>query len=322
MMSFNKLIKNDLTKLNNIIIQDLNSDIPFINEVCNYIISAGGKRIRPILTILIAKALEYDNELIYKMAAMIEYIHTATLIHDDIVDSSEVRRNRKTSNKMFGNAASVLVGDFIYTRAFEMMIDSGSLRLLKIMAQSTNKISEGEILQLLNIANNNLTEQEYFAVIEYKTATLFKASALVATILANAPTDTELALIEYANYLGTAFQIIDDILDYTGNAKELGKNIGDDILEGKLTLPLIYTIQNDSKNSEFIKNIISNSNLVNQDTIGKIIQIVNNNNAIIYSKNIATKLIDNAIKKLEVLKNSKYKSALHFIASESIKRTK
>ncbi len=132
MMSFNKLIKNDLTKLNNIIIQDLNSDIPFINEVCNYIISAGGKRIRPILTILIAKALEYDNELIYKMAAMIEYIHTATLIHDDIVDSSEVRRNRKTSNKMFGNAASVLVGDFIYTRAFEMMIDSGSLRLLKI----------------------------------------------------------------------------------------------------------------------------------------------------------------------------------------------
>ena len=240
MDKFNQLIKQEMAVLDQVIRQDLGSQVPLVNTVGEYIIAGGGKRIRPLLTILCGKVLDNQSELLYKMAAMVEYIHTATLLHDDVVDESGLRRGRATSNAIFGNAASVLVGDFIYTRAFQMMVQSNSLRVLKIMADSTNIISEGEVLQLLNIGRSDLSEAEYFKVIESKTAKLFEAGARTAAIISTADAAQEEHLANYAIYLGTAFQIVDDILDYNSTAEAMGKNVGDDLLEGKVTLRLIY----------------------------------------------------------------------------------
>ncbi|RTL02083.1 MAG: octaprenyl diphosphate synthase [Proteobacteria bacterium] len=307
-----------MATLDTVIRNDLGSQVPLINTVGEYIISAGGKRIRPLLTILCGKLLGNDSTILYKMAAMVEYIHTATLLHDDIVDESGLRRGRPTSNAVFGNAASVLVGDFIYTRAFQMMVQSNSLRVLQIMADSTNIISEGEVLQLLNIGRSDLTEVEYFKVIESKTAKLFEASARVAAIVSDASEIQENALANYAIYLGTAFQIVDDILDYNSSAEVMGKNVGDDLLEGKVTLPLIYVLANGtSEEIALVKDAIDNPK--NAD-IAQIVAIVNNGMALDYCKDMARSYVTKAQAELEIFTNNQYRDVLHKIAQLSTER--
>lgn len=318
MNDINKIIKDEMVSLDRVIRQDLDSRIPLINTVGEYIISAGGKRIRPLLTILYGKLLGNTNEVLYKMAAMVEYIHTATLLHDDVVDESGLRRGRATANAVFGNAASVLVGDFIYTRAFQMMVQSNSLRVLQIMADSTNIISEGEVLQLLNIGRSDLTENEYFQVIESKTAKLFEASARVASIVSNSTETQENALANYAVYLGTAFQIVDDILDYNSDAETMGKNVGDDLLEGKVTLPLIYLLTNGNENTKLsIVNAIDNPK---DADINHVVNLVKNSSSLDYCKKMAENYVKKAINELNIFDNNQYKEILTFIANESLKR--
>lgn len=318
MEQFNQLVSEELKFLDQIIQKDLGSKIPLINTVGEYIIAAGGKRIRPVLTILCGKLLGNSNELLYKMAAMIEYIHTATLLHDDVVDESGLRRGRKTANATFGNAASVLVGDFIYTRAFQMMVLSNSLRVLKIMADSTNIISEGEVLQLLNIGRSDLTEGEYFQVIKSKTAKLFEASGRVAAIISNATEEQENKLANYAIYLGTAFQIVDDILDYTSSAEIMGKNVGDDLLEGKVTLPLIYLLTHGNSNTiAIIKDAIDKPKSAD---IAKIVSIVASSQALAYCKNLAHSYVRKAHGELASFSDNIYKQALIALADLSLER--
>ena len=224
----------------------LDSAVPLVGEVARYIISAGGKRLRPALLLLMAGALGYKDTERFNLAAVVEFIHTATLLHDDVVDDSTLRRGRATANETFGNAASVLVGDFLYSRAFQMMVDGGNMRVMQILADATNVIAEGEVLQLMNMHDASLSESGYLRVIRSKTAKLFEASARLGAILAQSPPDVERACADYGQALGTAFQVIDDVLDYDGDAAEMGKNLGDDLREGKATLPLIIAMQRGS----------------------------------------------------------------------------
>ncbi|MBC5765554.1 polyprenyl synthetase family protein [Ramlibacter albus] len=221
----------------------LASGVPLVGEVCRYIISAGGKRLRPALLLLVCGALGYRGELRLTLAAVVEFIHTATLLHDDVVDESTMRRGRETANQRFGNPASVLVGDFLYSRAFQMMLDANDMRVMAILADATNVIAEGEVQQLMNMHDPSLDEAAYLHVIRSKTAKLFEASARLGAVIAGAPPDIEAACAEYGQALGTAFQVIDDVLDYDGDAQEMGKNLGDDLREGKATLPLIAAMR-------------------------------------------------------------------------------
>lgn len=318
MKQFEQLIKHEMTCLDEVIRKDLGSQVPLINTVGEYIISAGGKRIRPILTILCGKILQPENDLLYKMAAMVEYIHTATLLHDDVVDESGLRRGRATANAIFGNAASVLVGDFIYTRAFQMMVQSNSLRVLKIMADATNVISEGEVLQLLNIGRSDLTEAEYFKVIESKTAKLFEAGARVAAIVSGANEQEETALANYAIYLGTAFQIVDDILDYNSTAEAMGKNVGDDLLEGKVTLPLIHILANGSdREKKIITAAIDNPK---DADISQVVEVVKSGKALAYCSEMALEYVRRSQSELNLFPPSDYRDALSVIANTSVER--
>ena len=318
MEQIQQIINTEMNQLNQVIRRDLESGVPLINTVGEYIISAGGKRIRPLLTILCAKALENSDHLIYKMAAMIEYIHTATLLHDDVVDESGLRRGRPTANAVFGNAASVLVGDFIYTRAFQMMVESESLRVLKIMADATNVISEGEVLQLLNIGRSDLTSQEYFAVIESKTAKLFEAAARVAAIISGADKIQEDALAFYSIYLGTAFQIVDDILDYSSSSEVMGKNVGDDLLEGKVTLPLLYLLHGD--NNEYRQLICQAIEQPKEASIERVIEVVKTSGALEYCANIAKDYVAKAQAELQKISQNQYVTILNELALKSIER--
>lgn len=318
MDQFNQLIKQEMAILDQVIRQDLGSQVPLVNTVGEYIIAGGGKRIRPLLTILCAKVLGNESKLVYKMAAMVEYIHTATLLHDDVVDESGLRRGRATSNAIFGNAASVLVGDFIYTRAFQMMVQSNSLRVLKIMADSTNIISEGEVLQLLNIGRSDLTEAEYFKVIESKTAKLFEAGARTAAIISDADATQEEHLANYAIYLGTAFQIVDDILDYNSSAEVMGKNVGDDLLEGKVTLPLIYLLAHGSQSIKDV--IVAAVDDPKHADIAQVVDLVKNGAALEYCSQLARDYVDKAQAELEHFPVNSYREALSTIAQMSIER--
>jgi octaprenyl-diphosphate synthase len=319
MNKIQQLMHDDMQKLDTVIRNDLSSNVVLINQIGEYIVSAGGKRIRPLLTLLCGRIAGIkDNDLIHQIAAMIEYIHTATLLHDDVVDESGLRRGRKTSNAVFGNAASVLVGDFIYTRAFQMMVKSDSIRVLDVMAKSTNQISEGEVLQLLNIGRSDLTEKEYFEVIKYKTAILFEASARVAAIIANTSSKEEEALANYAINIGTAFQIVDDILDYTGDSNSMGKNVGDDLLEGKVTLPLIYLLKNGSAlEQQKIKDAIDKPNTAEVDFI---ISAIKNSGAIKYCSNLAQHYVDSAISELTIFPDSEYKDAMIELSHSAVER--
>lgn len=317
---FEELIKSELELVDKVIRKDLGSQVPLINTVGEYIISAGGKRIRPLLTVICGRMLGNSSELIYKMAAMIEYIHTATLLHDDVVDESGLRRGRATANAVFGNAASVLVGDFIYTRAFQLMVESNSLKVLKIMADSTNVISEGEVLQLLNVGRSDLTEAEYFKVIESKTARLFEAGARVAAITSGATVDIEDKLADYAICLGTAFQIVDDILDYNSSAEVMGKNVGDDLLEGKVTLPLIFLLANGDDNTKSL--IAAAIDKPREVDIAKIVNLVVNSNSLDYCRELAYNYVAKAKSALNGLPDNNYRDALFRIAELSIERIK
>lgn len=319
MQDLQTLMHEDMQKLDAVIRRDLKSDIFLVNQISEYIIAAGGKRIRPLLTLMCGRLCGYQNgETLHKMAAMIEYIHTATLLHDDVVDESGMRRGRKTANAVFGNAASVLVGDFIYTRAFQMMLYGESLRLMQIMANCTNNVSEGEVLQLLNIGKSDLTETEYFAVIASKTAALFEASARVAAIVSNSSSEQEEHLASYAINLGTAFQIIDDILDYAGDATIMGKNIGDDLLEGKVTLPVLYLLNNGSSADKnfLVKAIESPENI----DINIIIDMVKNSKSLDYCQKIAQKYVNTAIQNLDIFPDSQYKKVMIELVKTSLNR--
>ncbi|MCS6944300.1 MAG: polyprenyl synthetase family protein [Burkholderiaceae bacterium] len=229
--------------LDALIRQRLDSDVALIRTISDYIIGAGGKRLRPAVLLLVARALGARGALPHLLAAVIEFIHTATLLHDDVVDESDLRRGRPTAHSIFGNAASVLVGDFLYSRAFQLMVEAGSMRVMGILADATNRIAEGEVLQLLNIHDPTVDEARYLRVVERKTATLFEAAAVVGAVIANAPPPLEDACRRYGAAIGVAFQIVDDILDYSGQVKDIGKRLGDDLREGKVTLPLIYALR-------------------------------------------------------------------------------
>jgi octaprenyl-diphosphate synthase len=232
-------IADDMKAVDAVIRARLDSDVPLIRTIADYIIGAGGKRMRPALLLLIARSLNYQGTNHHLMAAVVEFIHTATLLHDDVVDESSLRRGRPTANAVFGNAASVLVGDFLHSRSFQMMVETGSVRVMQILADATNVIAEGEVLQLLNVHDPLVTEERYFQVVRYKTARLFEASSQLGAVLAGATAEQEAAATEFGRRIGTAFQLIDDVLDYSGESDALGKNLGDDLREGKPTLPLI-----------------------------------------------------------------------------------
>lgn len=315
---FQKHLDSDLNQVNVVINQAVQSDVALISQIGQYIISAGGKRLRPILTILAGKVLGHDSDKLYSLAAMVEFIHTSTLLHDDVVDESELRRGRKTANNLFGNAAAVLVGDFLYTRAFQLMVGSGSMRILEVMADATNIIAEGEVMQLMNIGNINITEAEYIQVIQYKTAKLFEAATQVGAILANANPEQEQALKEYGMHLGTAFQIVDDILDYSGETAEIGKNVGDDLAEGKPTLPLIYLMQQGNPTAAAdVRHALEHAD---RDYFDKIYAHVRESQALEYSLQQAKTAVDNAIACLSILPDNEVKQALHGLAQQSLAR--
>jgi octaprenyl-diphosphate synthase len=262
------LVAADMREVDSVIEQRLSSEVPLVGQVARYIIDAGGKRLRPALLLLLCGALDCRHPQRHSLAAVVEFIHTATLLHDDVVDESTLRRGRDTANQVFGNAASVLVGDFLYSRAFQMMVDAGQMRIMQVLADATNVIAEGEVLQLMNMHDASLDEQAYLRVIRSKTAKLFEASARLAAILAGADAALEETCATYGQALGTAFQVVDDVLDYEGDAAELGKNLGDDLREGKVTLPLICTLQRcDAGQAALIRSAIENGNTEHLDEI-------------------------------------------------------
>lgn len=315
------LTADDMAKTDKIILAQLNSDVALINQLGFYIVSGGGKRLRPLLAILSAKALGYQGEGHTMAAAFIEFIHTATLLHDDVVDESDMRRGKATANAMFGNAASVLVGDFIYTRSFQMMTELGSMRILKLMSHSVNVIAEGEVLQLMNCNDPDTTEESYLQVIYSKTARLFEAATQIGAVLSAASPEVELALQNYGRYLGTAFQLIDDVMDYTADGKEMGKNVGDDLAEGKPTLPLLHAMHNSSpEQAAMIREAIEKAN--GMDKLNDILAAMHQAGSLEYTTAKAQQEADKAIAELAIIPDSDYKQALIAVAHMAVKRNK
>ena len=314
------LIDADMQKVNEAILAQLNSEVTLINQLGYYIIQSGGKRIRPMIAALSANALGYRGEQHITCAAFIEFIHTATLLHDDVVDESAMRRGNPTANAEFGNAASVLVGDFIYTRAFQLMTQLNSLKILQIMSEATNVIAEGEVQQLMNICDPNTTEENYMRVIYSKTARLFEASTQTAAIVANATAEQELALQDYGRYLGTAFQLVDDVLDYSANAIQLGKNVGDDLAEGKPTLPLLPAMHHGNETqAQLIRKTIEQGG--NRDVLDEVLAIMNEYQSLDYAMARAKQEAQKAVDAIQILPESEYKQALISLAYLSVDRT-
>ena len=301
-----------------LIIDELSSDVILINQMGHYIVGNGGKRLRPMLLLLAAKALGNvtDNHLI--LAAVIEFIHTATLLHDDVVDESDLRRGKESANVVWGNAATVLVGDYLYSSAFEMMVRTGNMRVMEILSKTTTAIAEGEVLQLLNCNNPETTESKYLEVIARKTAILFSAATRLSAVIIGATPEVEEGLAQYGQHLGIAFQLIDDVLDYKSSPEDLGKNLGDDLAEGKPTLPLIYAIQNGSEEeANVIVEAIQNGN---RDAFNDVYAIVQKTQAIAYTEQRADEEAEKAINALNVLPASEYKEALILLAKFSVQR--
>ena len=312
------LMKSDLVMTDEILVNRLDSNVDLISQMSQYIINSGGKRIRPLLLLLCARATNYKGDYHHSMAVVIELIHTATLLHDDVVDSSSTRRGQETANELWGNAPSVLVGDFLYSRAFEIMVEPNSMQIMKILSKATNQISEGEVLQLLNIKNDKVSQTEYFEVIERKTACLFKAACQIAGILSESNQNIINALGSFGMHLGNAFQIIDDTLDYESDSLVMGKEIGDDLSEGKVTLPMIYALENTKgSEKETLSHAIKNADSSNIDNIVDILLSVN---AFEYSRKIAKNESTKALKSLEVIPSSEYRSALQLLCELSLDR--
>ena len=312
------LMKSELDLMNKILVDRLDSNVDLISQMSQYIINSGGKRIRPLLLLICAKATEYDGDYHYSMAVVIELIHTATLLHDDVVDQSATRRGQETANELWGNAPSVLVGDFLYSRAFEIMVEPNSMEIMRILSKATNQISEGEVLQLLNIKNANVTQAEYFKVIERKTACLFKAACQIAGILSSADEKVIIAMGSFGMHLGNAFQIIDDTLDYESDSNIIGKEIGDDLSEGKVTLPMIYALEKTKKaENKILKDAIKNADASHID---QIVEILLNVDAFQYSRDIAKIESNRALESIDYLPDSKYKTALKLLCELSLER--
>jgi len=314
-----QLTDTDMQAVNQLIYKQLESDVALINQLGFYIINGGGKRLRPLLSILAARAIDYQGQQHVKLAAIIEFIHTASLLHDDVVDESTLRRGRETANALFGNSASVLVGDFLYTRSFQMMTELDSMPVLKVLADTTNVLAEGEVLQLMNCNDPDTTEDTYMRVIYCKTAKLFEAATLLAAVLADAPPEWQQALGDYGKFLGTAFQLTDDLLDYTAETDELGKNIGDDLAEGKPTLPLIYAMEyGDEQAKKLIKTAIEKAD--GTQAINEIIAALHACGALEYTQKKAEQEAQKAIDSLSVLPDTDYKQALISLAHLSVNR--
>ncbi|MEN4890899.1 octaprenyl diphosphate synthase [Erwinia billingiae] len=315
----NELTAQDMADVNATILEQLNSEVSLINQLGYYIISGGGKRIRPMMAVLAARAVNYTGKQHVTVAALIEFIHTATLLHDDVVDESDMRRGKATANAAFGNAASVLVGDFIYTRAFQMMTSLGSLRVLALMSEAVNVIAEGEVLQLMNCNDPDITEESYMRVIYSKTARLFEAAAQSSAILAEAVPEQEKALQDYGRFIGTAFQLIDDLLDYSADGKTLGKNVGDDLSEGKPTLPLLHAMRNGTpEQSQMIREAIEQGN--GRHLLEPVLETMRQCGSLEWTRQAAEHEADKAISALKALPESPWRSALEALAHMSVQR--
>ncbi len=308
----------DMRAVDQLIRESLQSDVALVSQVSQYIVTSGGKRLRPLIVLLAARALGYSGKHHIHAAAIIEFIHTATLLHDDVVDSSARRRGRDTANTVFGNQASVLVGDFLYSRAFQMMVDIGSMNIMRILADATNTIAAGEVLQLMNVHDADLTEDAYLQVIYRKTACLFEAGTQIAAVLAERDPSDETAMITYGKNLGTAFQLIDDALDYDASPSELGKNLGDDLAEGKTTLPLIYAMQHGSDaESAVLRSAIESDGM---GKLSEVQEIVESTGALDYTMSCAQAAADLAIVAISGVPESEYKQSLVALAEFAVRR--
>ncbi|MFU2132305.1 octaprenyl diphosphate synthase [Gallibacterium anatis] len=313
------LSAKDMQAVNAMISQQLQSDVALINQLSFYIINGGGKRIRPLIAVLVANALNYQGDRHITCATFIEFIHTATLLHDDVVDESTLRRGKDTANAIFGNAASVLVGDFIYTRAFQLMARLGSLPVMQVMSDAVNVIAAGEVLQLMNCNDPDTTEQSYMQVIYSKTARLFEVAAECSALLSEATEQQVQAMKLYGRYLGTAFQLIDDVLDYCADVDKLGKNLGDDLEEGKPTLPLLHAMQHASENErQLIRSIIEHGH--GRKYLTKIQSMMDKYKSLTYTIEKAKQEAQKAIDALSVIDDSPYKEALISLAKISVER--
>ncbi|MFC4260146.1 octaprenyl diphosphate synthase [Marinobacter lacisalsi] len=311
-------VADDFARVNDLIIKRLSSDVPLVEKIAQYIIESGGKRLRPLLVLLSSRALDYDQNGHLKLAAVIEFLHTATLLHDDVVDTSDMRRGRSTANARWGNAPSVLVGDFLYARAFEMMVELKSLPIMEVLSHATAVIAEGEVLQLMNVKNPDVSEDKYMEVIHNKTAMLFEAASHTGALLAGADEKQEKALKDYGKHLGLAFQLVDDALDYTGDAQAMGKNVGDDLAEGKPTLPLIHAMANSSEDDrQLIRNAIRKGGL---DDLPRILTIVNDSGALEYTLKKAREQAQLAKACAEQLPASEHTTALSQLADLAVER--
>ena len=304
--------------MDQVIAHRLESSVPLIGQVSRYIIAAGGKRLRPALLLLTCGALGYGGEQRFNLAAVVEFIHTATLLHDDVVDDSALRRGNATANETFGNPASVLVGDFLYSRSFQMMVDAQNMRVMQVLADATNVIAEGEVMQLMNMHNAELDEAGYLQVIRSKTAKLFEASARVGAILAESTPEIEGICADYGQALGTAFQVIDDVLDYTGEAAVMGKNLGDDLREGKATLPLIAAMQSGTpEQRQLIKTAIESGNVAMLD---QVVEIVRSTGALDVARLAASQEAQRAIAAAQRLPSGPHTECLIQLASQLLDR--
>jgi octaprenyl-diphosphate synthase len=312
-------IAADMQAVDEVIRSRLHSDVVLIRQVAEYIIGGGGKRLRPALVILSAGAFGYPGKHHHELAAVVEFIHTATLLHDDVVDESALRRGRPTTNSLFGNAASVLVGDFVYSRAFQMMVGTDNMRVLQVLADATNIIAEGEVLQLMNCRNADIDERGYLQVIRYKTAKLFEASTRLGAILGNAAAGAEEAIATYGIHLGTAFQLIDDVLDYSGDHLVIGKNVGDDLAEGKATLPLIYALKRGTPaQAALIRRAIEQGG---GEELSAVLDAIRDTGALDYAREQARTESIAAIEALALLPNSKYRDYLIQLADFAVTRS-
>ena len=317
--SLAELMAADMLQVDAVIQRRLASNVALIDQIAHYIISAGGKRIRPMLVLLFSKALGFHGPERHEMAATVEFIHTATLLHDDVVDESALRRGRQTANALFGNAASVLVGDFVYSRAFQMMVSVNRMRVLDVLADATNVIAEGEVLQLMNMHDPDLAVEDYLRVIRFKTAKLFEASARIGAVLAQAEPRIEDACADYGRSLGTAFQLVDDLLDYEGATAQLGKNVGDDLREGKPTLPLLLAMERGTAaERDLIRHAIEHGEIAR---LADIVEIVRRTGAITATRDAARTEANNAKRSLDVIPASEHRDALLELCVRSVERS-
>ena len=323
-LSFFGAVQDDFQAVDRLVADSLSSRVPLVEEISAYLIGAGGKRLRPLLVLLGALGCGYGGRDHIKLAAVIEFLHTAMLLHDDVVDNSELRRGKKTVNANWGNGQSVLVGDFLHSRAFEMMVEIGDMRIMALLSQATNIIAEGEVQQLGSIRNLSTTEDEYLEIISRKTARLFQASAHAAAVLADANTAAETALRDYGSHLGMAFQLVDDQLDYSGHPGELGKNAGDDLAQGKVTLPLILAMRNGTKEQRcFMMEVITRTSgkCPDKEAMSKMVQIIRDTGGIAYTLELAARQKQMALDCLEAIEDSVYKSALENLVNFVVDRS-